>query len=92
MVFYDIYLKDRLTGKYIPVPILINDYVDNNLNTPNKGDASNYVFTRRFFLYDNLGGIENTNSYINGGGPAVYFKISIKNNNFLIGCEVCKIH
>ena len=77
MLFYDVYLKDRLTGKFIPVPVLIKDFVDERTQTPNQGDASSYRFNRRFFVYDNVGGIENTNQYINGGNPTVLINILI---------------
>ena len=92
MLFYDIYLKDRLTGKYIPIPILINDYVDSLLNTPNTGSSSNFVFMRRFFLFDNLGGLETLNSYANGGSPSVYIKFQILYNflNYILGDSICK--
>lgn len=75
MLFYDVYLKDRLTQKYIPVPILIKNFVDTRTQTPNTGsDPANYRFVRRFFMFDNLGGIENNNQYINGGNPSVINK------------------
>lgn len=77
MLFYDVYLKDRLTGKFIPVPILISDFMDSTGDTPNSGsDANYYRFVRRFFLYDNLGGLDVTNSYINGGNPSVLYFLS----------------
>jgi len=67
MLFYDIYLKDRLTGNYVPVPILVQEFSDTMGQSPNTGSDPNYFrFTRRFFLYDNLGGIGTVNGYING--------------------------
>lgn len=81
MFFYDIYLKDRLTGKYIPVPILIKNFVDTRTQTPNTGSSSaNFRFVRRFFLFDNVGGIETNNQYINGGNPSVNYVLK-KNLN-----------
>ena len=85
MIFYDVYLKDRLTQKFIPVPILVKNFVDTRTQTPNTGsDTNNYRFSRRFFMFDNVGGIETNNQYINGGNPSVIFIIYF----FLIDIKV----
>lgn len=80
LLFYDVYLKDRLTGIFVPIPILINDFVDARAQTPNTGDQNNYRFVRRFFMFDNVAGIEGSNQFINGGAPSVISYKKSSNN------------
>lgn len=73
MLFYEIFLKDRNTGNYIPVPVLLKDYTDSTLRNPNVGDSGYYKYVRRFFLFDNLGTIETSNGYAKGVNPNVNY-------------------
>jgi hypothetical protein len=58
-IFYELYLVDNNQRAAI-VPVVVRNYMkDNSARTqPNQGsDSSNWVLTRRFFVYDTLSGI-----------------------------------
>jgi len=69
MYFYELFLMDPSNqNTLLDVPILIN-------NTPNSKSASGFnndtdptswILVRRFYLFDNLGGLEGINSYADG--------------------------
>jgi meckelin len=73
-IFYDLYVYDAAAStaevdKLYPVPVKIENYVDNSKQTPNvneNGDVTDDVYSRRFFLYDSISSIETLN-----GAPAV---------------------
>ena len=68
MLFYELFIKDS-DGSLYPVPVRIANYYRQDGTQPNIGpDASNYNFTRRFFLYDNIGSVGG--SYSPGKIPA----------------------
>ena len=71
-LFYELFVKDALTGKLFPVPVLLTDLVDysfNPLGDPvnqnnDVTDEEDDVFVRRFSLFDNEGGV--TAGYTDG--------------------------
>lgn len=55
--FYELYLEDA-TGKLINVPILVSNYMTEDQKFPNKeANKDQWVFSRRFFIYDTVSGI-----------------------------------
>ncbi|OMJ90235.1 hypothetical protein SteCoe_7436 [Stentor coeruleus] len=69
--FYELYFIDS-DGTMHGVPVLITNYIESNENRPNTWDSSKtgWKLTRRFFIYDNLSGIEGGYSnYINNVSP-----------------------
>jgi hypothetical protein len=67
MFFYEIFLLDPTTNKFIDIPIMI-DNIPNPLsfekNQMNNGtDPQNWILTRRFFLIDNLSALQTLNSF-----------------------------
>lgn len=71
MIFYDVYIKDRNSNTFIPVPVLLKDFVDSRSDKPNNGDARYFRFVRRFFVFDNVAGIDVPNGYSNGNKASV---------------------
>jgi hypothetical protein len=55
--FYELFLIDY-NGNFIDVPILIDNVVGPQGDTPNREqDTSRWILTRRFFLYDTISSI-----------------------------------
>jgi hypothetical protein len=71
MIFYDIFIKDRNSNTFIPVPVLLKDFLDLRSEKTNIGDSRYFRFVRRFFVFDNIAGIETNNGYINGNKASV---------------------
>jgi hypothetical protein len=64
MFFYELFLLDPVQGKLIDIPILITNILTANEGKPNESkDSTKYVLTRRFFIVDNLSGIEGPNNF-----------------------------
>ncbi len=61
--FYELFLEDA-NGDLIDVPVLIENYIDEGGDTPNEGKATDtWEFSRRFFIYDTISGIEGQGEY-----------------------------
>lgn len=67
MYFYEIFLLDPSTNKFIDIPILIDNIPNQksfDTNQMNNGtDPTNWILTRRFFLIDNLSALQTLNSF-----------------------------
>ena len=63
--FYDMFLEDE-DGELLDVPILIKNYEDNDGSSEDK-----WQLVRRFFLVDNLSGLEGEDAYVDGDKPKV---------------------
>ncbi len=68
MYFYEIFLLDPLTNKFIDIPIMIDNIPNekafgdkNRMN--NATDPIDWILTRRFFLIDNLSALQTLNSF-----------------------------
>lgn len=56
-VFFELYLEDS-TGKLANVPVLIRNYRSEDGKFPNRGsDKAQWIFSRRFMIYDTVSGI-----------------------------------
>ena len=56
-MFFELYLEDA-NGKLINVPVLVTNYMTEDKQFPNKGgNKEDWVFSRRFFIYDTVSGI-----------------------------------
>lgn len=63
-VFYEAFIED-FNGDLIDVPVLIENYIDATGATPNaENDKDAWKFTRRFFVFDTLAGMEGENEYL----------------------------
>lgn len=58
--FYELFLHDPVVGEYIPVPIKINNIPNQEAawQSNNSTEPSKWILTRRFFLIDNISGLE----------------------------------
>ena len=64
--FYELYLLDG-NDTLVDVPILIENFKDENSEFPNqKSDDSKWRLVRRFFIYDNVSGKQGADSYKDG--------------------------
>lgn len=67
MFFYEIFLLDPSTNKFIDIPIMIDNIPNakafdrNRMN--NSTDPVDWILTRRFFLIDNLSALQTLNSF-----------------------------
>mmetsp|Transcript_23765 Transcript_23765/g.18155 ORF Transcript_23765/g.18155 Transcript_23765/m.18155 type:complete len:136 (-) Transcript_23765:1720-2127(-) len=66
--FFELYVLGS-NGQLIDVPVLMRNFIDSSGNSPNSADSeqSSWRLTRRFFIYDTLSGIEDTNGFVSGG-------------------------
>lgn len=64
--FFELFLVD-FNGDLIDVPVVINNFLDTDLQFPNSGSSfsDTWRFTRRFFLYENVSAIEGAGEYAN---------------------------
>ena len=70
--FYEAYFVD-IDGSLIDIPILIENYIDESGDNPNMDDVTeNWKFSRRFFIYDTISGIEGAGNYELGGSPTAF--------------------
>lgn len=70
-VFYELFMKD-ITDEWLEIPVLIRNLVNSDNDEPNSGNSEgDWQLVRRFYLYDNVSGIETNNGYINGATPDV---------------------
>ena len=66
-MFYELFLEDA-NGDLIDIPVLVETLVNEAGDTPNEGnDELDYVFTRRFFIYESVSGLSEPGSYASGG-------------------------
>ena len=62
-VFYELFIKDS-TEELLDVPVLMRNFVNASNDDPNSGSSeSDWQLVRRFFLYDNVSGIDVNNGY-----------------------------
>eukprot|EP00347_Sterkiella_histriomuscorum_P018733 403344384 len=63
-VFFDLFIQDS-KGNLIDVPVLIRNLVDRTDKQPNSanGFTDSWRFTRRFFLFDTISGIDQVGGY-----------------------------
>jgi hypothetical protein len=71
MYFYELFMMDPTTNKLIDIPLMIDNIpnpkasgVVNNMN--NATEPINWILTRRFFIFDNLSGIQDVGGFIGG--------------------------
>jgi len=70
-IFYDLFLVDY-NGDLIDVPVMITNVQSQSGDTPNySGNEANWILTRRFFIYDTLSGIKNSEYDVEGAVPDV---------------------
>lgn len=82
--FFDLFILNA-EGNLIDVPVLIRNYRGVKGAAVNSGDFSDsWQFTRRFFVYDTLSGIDQVNGFANKSVPnvvrwadSIKFKISL---------------
>lgn len=57
-IFYELYLEDT-EGKLANVPVLIKNYrtADGKLPNADGSDKANWIFSRRFVVYDTVSGV-----------------------------------
>ena len=56
-LFYELYLVDY-NGNLVDIPILIDNIIGPQGDSPNQGTVSSaWILTRRFFLFDTISGI-----------------------------------
>ena len=87
-IFYEIFILDQ--NEYIPIPILIRNFesleTTAGQNGPNwDSDTSNYIFVRRFFVYDNiLGKGKGTSTFQRGSyiryAKTIQLKVELNND------------
>ena len=66
MYFYELFMLDPVSGQLIDIPILITNIMTQSNGKPNLSqDSTNYVLTRRFYIVDNLSGIQGQGNFIN---------------------------
>ena len=69
--FFELFIKDR-NGNLVDVPVLIRNFKNSQGLSINEGPYSeSWRFTRRFFIYDTLSGIDQVNGYTNGTLPTI---------------------
>lgn len=69
--FYDLYYVDQ-DGTLLDVPVLIQNLMLDDGSLPNQSqDSSLWALVRRFFIYDNISGIEGENGYTSGIAPKI---------------------
>lgn len=67
-VFYELYFVDQ-NGVLQDVPVVIQNYMATDGSLPNQGSNPNqWKLVRRFFLYDNISGLDQSNQYADGTG------------------------
>jgi len=69
MYFYELFLRDpENNNQLLDIPVLINNIPNPaSASKANNGtDMANWILVRRFYLFDNLGGLEGINSYSDG--------------------------
>lgn len=60
-MFYEMYIEDY-NGDLIDVPVVVRNLVTDNGVQPNAvgEDETNYILTRRFFIFDTISGVQVT--------------------------------
>ncbi len=68
MYFYELYLQDpNNNGNLLDVPIMIDNIPNSKTGKSNNAtEPSTWILVRRFYLFDNLGGLEGSNSFLGG--------------------------
>lgn len=63
--FYELFFYDPIAKDYIPVPIKINNIPNEkgSWGPNNSTKPDEWILTRRFFMVDNIAGIQGTNAY-----------------------------
>jgi len=76
-VFYELYLQDS-SGKLIDVPIVVENFKDEDGKYPNEGNEvgikENWRLARRFLIYDTISGLRDENSFKDGIKPPSYVR------------------
>ena len=66
------------SGKLIDIPIVINNFKDEDGKNPNDenkvGIQQNWRFVRRFLIYDTISGLRDENSFKDGIKPPSYVR------------------
>lgn len=57
--FFELFLEDR-NGNLVDIPVLIKNFRTSDGDTPNSGSdlSDSWRFTRRFFIFDTISGID----------------------------------
>lgn len=70
-IFFELFILDR-KANLIDVPVLIRNFNDSKLSTPNTGTFNDHWrLFRRFFIFDTISGIDTPNGYKSGAIPKV---------------------
>lgn len=94
MYFYELFLLDPVQGKLLDIPILITNIKTANDGTPNGSkDSTKYVLTRRFFIIDNLSGIQGPGNFFNNvtSTSVIRFAQTISFNVKLLANDTARI-
>lgn len=84
MYFYELYLNDPTNNQLIDIPIMIdnipNPKASGAVNSANNATSPvDWILVRRFFIADNLAGIQDSNGFINNStASAIRFPKVIK--------------
>lgn len=74
MYFYELFLFDNMARVFIDIPVMISNIPNEKAQwrMNNSTSPSDWLLTRRFFLVDNLVGLNTAGSYLAGGTPIAY--------------------
>jgi hypothetical protein len=90
--FYELFMFDQTTNEMIDIPIMIDNAKNEKegWKRNNETNPSNWLLTRRFFMIDNIAGLEGQGSYFNNEAlpkairyaHIVNFKVTLQSNRY----------